>query len=346
MKIGLLTYHSSVSYGATLQSYATCRVLQKLGHEVELIDFRLEDKSSVFYKIAFWGKDYNTHVLWKKVYPKLSKYYPDMETLQNADLDYDCLMVGSDQTWNPDISRNRCLAYFLNFGPERIKRLSYASSFGVATWPEKYKELIPEIKRLLGRFDSLSTREEAGQKLMKEVFGYDATIVVDPTLLINDFSELSGTISNNGMLNAFIMNRSDDQLKRVLELGKCMNKKPVMTSTIFPYKGFSYRYPPTIGKWLRYIGGADFVVVDSFHALVFCLKYHRQFVVITPDNGLNSRLQSLLHIVGLDDRFFYDTDKEIPYLSLIKSPINYTLVENRLSVEIEKSILYLTNNLN
>lgn len=345
MKIGLLTYHTSVSYGATLQTYATCRILQKLGHEVELIDFRLDEEPSLLYKIAFFCKDHDTHKLWKRVYPKRSKYYPDMSSLQNAKMDYDCLMVGSDQTWNPDISRDKCLAYFLNFGPDKIKRVSYASSFGVATWPDKYQRLVPEIKRLLGRFDSLSTREEAGQKLLKKVFGYDAQIVLDPTLLIDDFSELSGPIDDNGMLNAFIMNRSDDQLKRVLELGKSMNKKPVMTSTIFPYRGFSYRYPPTIGKWLRYIGGADFVVVDSFHALVFCLKYQRQFMVITPDNGLNSRLQTLLHIVGLDDRFYYDTDKDIPYLSLVNSPINYEKVEKKLSIEIEKSILYLTKNL-
>lgn len=343
MKIGLLTYHSSGSYGATLQTYATCKILQMLGHDVELIDFRLDKKSSIPYKIAFWWKDYNTRKLWKRIYPKKSKYYPDMDALQDAILDYDCLMVGSDQTWNPEISRERCLAYFLNFGAENIKRISYASSFGVAVWPNKYKSLIPEIKRLLERFESLSTREESGQRLLNEVFGYNAEIVIDPTFLIEDFSKLSGPVNENGMLNAFIMNRSSEQLKRVLELGKYLKKKPVMTSTIYPYKGFSYRYPPTIGRWLRYIGGADFVVVDSFHALVFCLKYHRQFVVITPDNGRNSRLQTLLHITDLDDRFYYDNDNAIPYDTLINNQIPYEKVEKRLNAEKRKSLMFLKN---
>lgn len=346
MKIGLLTYHTSVSYGATLQTYATCKILHELGHEVELIDFRLDEVPSLLYKIAFFCKDYNTHRLWKSVYPKRSKYYPDMDSLQNSAMEYDCLMVGSDQTWNPNISRERCLAYFLNFGPEKVKRISYASSFGIAVWPDKYQKLIPVIKELLGRFDGLSTREETGQRLMENVFGCHAEVVLDPTLLVNDFSELSGPIRDNGMLNAFIMNRSREQLKRVIELGRCLGKKPVMTSTIFPYKGFSYRYPPTIGQWLRNIGGAEFVVVDSFHALVFCLKYHRQFVVITPDNGLNSRLKNLLHVIGLEDRFYYDTDKDIPYSLLLNTPINYEMVEGKLNPAIENSIKYLTTILN
>ena len=40
MKIGLLTYHHSANYGAVMQSYATCRALKELGHEVEFINFQ------------------------------------------------------------------------------------------------------------------------------------------------------------------------------------------------------------------------------------------------------------------------------------------------------------------
>lgn len=40
MRIGLLTYHKSYNCGAVLQTYATCRLLKELGHEVELIDLR------------------------------------------------------------------------------------------------------------------------------------------------------------------------------------------------------------------------------------------------------------------------------------------------------------------
>ena len=46
MRIGLLTYHHSANYGAVMQSYATCRALKELGHEVEFINFRQDEKRS------------------------------------------------------------------------------------------------------------------------------------------------------------------------------------------------------------------------------------------------------------------------------------------------------------
>lgn len=42
MKIGLITYHFSVNYGAIMQCYATCRALKELGHEVKIINLRQE----------------------------------------------------------------------------------------------------------------------------------------------------------------------------------------------------------------------------------------------------------------------------------------------------------------
>lgn len=346
MKIGLLTYHHTVSYGATLQTYATCKALQNLGHEVELIDFRLADHHSALYRMVFYFKEHDTRRLWKHIYPPLSPYYPDVESLMRARMDYDCLLVGSDQTWNPNISRDRCLQYFLAFGQENIRRVSYASSFGLMEWPESYRQLVPQISQLLHRFQAISTREAAGQRILKETFGVDSTVVVDPTMLIDDYTELSGKIAPNGMFNAFIMNRTDEQLQRVRELGKVMGRKPVMTSTIYPYRGFQYRYPPGIGKWLRYIGGADFVVVDSFHALVFCLKYHRQFAVIMPDNGLNSRLRNLLEMIHLEDRYYRDDDPSIPYRQLIDSPVDYEAVDSIIQHERNCSLDFLRKSLN
>ena len=345
MRIGLLTYHYTVSYGATLQTYATCKALEQLGHEVEIIDYRIEQKDSLLYRIAFYAKEWDTRKLWKRVYPPVSCHYQDAEALKTAKLDYDAIIVGSDQTWNPSISKDKCREFFLNFGPEETRRISYASSFGMSSWPAKYGELIPEIKQLLGRFHAISTREEAGQKILKDTFGIDSTLVIDPTLLIEDFSELSGNIVPNHRLISFTMIRSKQQLQHVLELGKALGKKPVMTSTIFPYRGFKYQYPSSIGKWLRDIGGADFVVVDSFHALVFCLKYHRQFVVITPDNGLNSRLKNLLDMVGLGNRFFHDIDLAIPFRRIIDEQIDYGEVDRILRQEKEKSLSFLRTSL-
>ena len=41
MKVALLTYFKTLSYGATLQTYATVKALESLGHEVELINLEI-----------------------------------------------------------------------------------------------------------------------------------------------------------------------------------------------------------------------------------------------------------------------------------------------------------------
>lgn len=40
-KVALLTFHHSFNYGAVCQTYATCRALQRLGYDVEIIDLRI-----------------------------------------------------------------------------------------------------------------------------------------------------------------------------------------------------------------------------------------------------------------------------------------------------------------
>ena len=41
MHTGLITFHFAHHYGAQLQAYATMRAIQELGHDCQVIDFRL-----------------------------------------------------------------------------------------------------------------------------------------------------------------------------------------------------------------------------------------------------------------------------------------------------------------
>ena len=40
MKIGILTFHNAINYGAVLQAYATQELLKSMGHSAEVIDYR------------------------------------------------------------------------------------------------------------------------------------------------------------------------------------------------------------------------------------------------------------------------------------------------------------------
>ena len=40
MKIGILTFHCAINYGAVLQAYGLQETLKSMGHEVYVIDYR------------------------------------------------------------------------------------------------------------------------------------------------------------------------------------------------------------------------------------------------------------------------------------------------------------------
>lgn len=275
-------------------------------------------------------------------YPRLTEPIDNIEALKKMVMNYDCLMVGSDQVWNPQIARDKQEAYFLNFGNENIRRVSYASSFGIGEWPEDKNDLLPIIKQNLSRFKAISVREETGKHIIYNKFGLESEVVLDPTLLHRDYKELSGELSSNLQIICYLLYRSDKQLEKVKHLAECFGKKPRMISTIHYVKGFTYTYPPSIESWLRYIGGAEFVVTDSFHGLAFSLIFNKQFVVISPNNGRNSRLTDLLELVGLEHRHFFD-DETVPYEKLMNEKINYMEVNKRLNAMREKSWNFLKN---
>lgn len=343
MKIGLLTYNKSANYGAVLQCYATCRILKELGHEVEIINVE-QDKYSRLHHLVFYFKDIAFAQFQRKFYAPKTGLFNNLKELKSASFNYDYLIVGSDQVWNPAISKDLCMAFFLNFGGSNVKRISYASSFGIKEWPNKYEHLTNEICKCLSSFSAVSVREFSGQQLLSNKFGIKSTLVVDPTILHDDYFEITGDIPENNHVISYLLNRNPEQLQKVVEFSKHLGEKPRMISTIYPYKGFKYVYPPSLEDWVRYIAGAKFVITDSFHGVVFSLLYRRNFIVITPENGINSRIKDLLSLVGIEDRYFNDNES-IPYEKVKNSHLDYDKVHSILRAKREESINFLKENI-
>ena len=67
----------------------------------------------------------------------------------------------------------------------------------------------------------------------------------------------------------------------------------------------------SLNDWLRKIKNASFVVTDSFHCMVMCLKLHKPFVVVTANKGnvgMNDRFYTLLSPMLLSSRIIYFED--------------------------------------
>lgn len=208
MKIGILTQPLFCNYGGILQAYALQTVLQGLGHTVErldLYDFSLRYRMMVLIKSLYLkyirrNKDVSMSNPFCSSY---ARFNYDLVSFIKGNIesspllssskslakyvkrnDFDAIIVGSDQVWRaaytPFITD-----YFLSFLPvdSRIKRIAYAASIGGETLDIKIeqKEVCGQALR---RFVAVSVREASACELLKLTFGVEASVQLDPTLLL------------------------------------------------------------------------------------------------------------------------------------------------------------------
>lgn len=344
MKIALLTIWHEYNYGAELQAYATVKILEKLGHHVEMIDIRLSDQNKKSFKkrivngiqeISPYHQKFNS--FWRKYIPTTKRYHTIHDIISNPP-EGDCYIVGSDQVWNPDITKRFSLLFFLNFGNDSVKRISYASSFGVSKWI--HHELTNEIKKLLLRFNRCSCRENSGIEILEKNFGLKAHHVLDPTLLLGNYEELTGKIKEKKTL-AYYPLANDKELENIAKhLGYELNLKPIdINRKQYLYKHIVWNRPG-IEQWVRSIAESQFVITRSFHGLAFSLIYKRQFAIVAVRNDRNIRILNLLEDLGLENRFFSSIE-ELKQKRPWEDVIDYDIVEKKLFVLRNNSVIFL-----
>lgn len=343
MKIALLTIWHVKNYGAELQAYATIKVLQQLGCEVEMIDIRLSDcihpnfYGKIGHFLSSFGPGYRKfHNFWDKYIPK-TRRYKSLNELRNDPPVADVYLVGSDQVWNPDITNSFAKLYFLDFGNKCIKRISYASSFGTSKWT--HNEIKNEIINLLRCFYGVTCRELSGVKLLNEEFGIKAQCVIDPTLLLGDYKEF---IHNKQEMDSLVyyplsfdpeLEHSAHKIAKLLDLRLINNKKCITFTPLILWNQLG------VEQWVENIATSRFFISRSFHGMLFAIMYKRQFAIVSGKNGRSARLLDFLKSVGLSDRYYADfnsLEEDRPWERLIDyakiEPIIYNMRCNSLNI--------------
>lgn len=118
-KVGILTYHHAVNYGATLQGYALWQTVKKLGYDVEFIDYRPTKAIKSYFVNRYLIKNLIKSV---KIDNFINRYAKQTNfrvrhksQLEHKLLDYDTVIVGSDEVWNINSIRGFDKAYFFDF---------------------------------------------------------------------------------------------------------------------------------------------------------------------------------------------------------------------------------------
>lgn len=335
MKIGILTLPLHTNYGGILQAYALQTVLERMGHEVNVIERPCGCKppALLWYKlltIRFLRKlcgKYKGPVnverfsaRKQKVVGKLTSLFIEKhinvfhinKTLNHIKEDeFDAFVVGSDQIWRYSYTKGHFPFNepFLDFAYKwkNKKRIAYAASFGTDSWVMSAKDTII-CRNLIQKFDAVSVREDSGIGLCKQYLHYDNAIkLIDPTMLLdsNCYKELiTQEYSKRGNVLCYILD-SNERISNFISQFCKVNKwsffevnKRVDDETI----PFSERIQPSVESWLAAFRDTDFVLTDSFHACVFSILFRKPFLVFCNDTRGSTRFDSLLSTFGLQDR--------------------------------------------
>lgn len=331
MKIAIMTQPLGKNYGGIMQAWALQQVLKRMGHEPVTID-RQPAQPSVTYNAARLAYRAAMKAVGKrKVSINFERYLPTIlqhtqsfisqhiamsEKLASTEglrahfehNNYDAVIVGSDQTWRPRYSPN-IYNFFLDFLQDKpIKRIAYASSFGVAQW-EFTEQQTRRCAELAKQFDAISVREDSGVTLCRNHLGVAAIEVLDPTLLLakQDYVQLFGLDRLRDIpegVYTYFLDKSPEKLvlakQASEELGEaiysCQAKYSLGENASDWLIGYTM---PDIRDWLAGFANAKFVLTDSFHGVVFSIIFNKPFLVINNKSRGSSRLTSLLGKLGL-----------------------------------------------
>lgn len=342
MKIGILSLVLHTNYGGILQSYALQTVLERMGHEVVVLDKDRSVHRSIFRKAFSFGRFLiNKYIFKKKVYfatdkrinqerlekeqytqAFINKYIHtrrvrgiDKSTLK----DVDAIVVGSDQVWRSIYFKKQWKTEiedaFLRFaGGRKIKRIAYAASFGTDVWEYNEAET-QKCNHLLQKFNAVSVREQSGVGLCEKHLGRnDVKWILDPTMLLSkeDYESLIPiNMRAPGDLMCYVLDDNpavSKLIKKIAEedIYKVFNANSRVNDASLPVKE---RIQPPVEQWLVGFRDARLVITDSFHACVFSILFHKPFLVIGNRKRGYSRFESLLKLFGLEKRLIEKEDQ-------------------------------------
>jgi hypothetical protein len=350
MNIGLITLHNSNNYGALLQVYATQETLRKMGHRCEIINFRRKPKSK--FLTYFYNNICNrSFAIFRKerLQPMSRQYYSNDDLSELNDV-FDCFVVGSDQVWRARWTKEIALRYFLDFATNDKLKISYASSFGIATWSET-PEITPVVKELLNGFNAISVRENSGVEICREVFGVGATHVLDPSLLLTEKDYLP-LIENYApslprhYAAIFFLDRQGkgllNEIKGYFKEVKGISSVDITIPKLLVGNKFLDWRPKKVRHWLYVLKNADCVITESFHCTAFSIIFKKKMVCIVNERKGVGRLQSLLKLIKAEHVLIYKHEISRERLSeILDAKMDYKQIGTLISQQREISLDFL-----
>lgn len=347
MRIGILTYHRSVNYGAVMQSAALAGELSHRfpGARVEIIDY-CSKRMDIYYKLftVYRGWDSITQII-----PRLEMYRAFQRGVAELPLSegrlitdncerffrwingkYDILITGSDAVWNYS-KRGLPNPYFLNGISGGCKRFSYAAScngLGLDNFKEIDSISTKFLKESFEKFDYIGVRDEQTKAFVHAV---NPSIQIyhncDPSLLFGDLSRCDRTEiieklvhkyhfnPNRPAIGLMLSNLNGDLTRNVVEQIRKQYGTKYQIVSLYSYNKYAdipYVADLTPQEWSTIFGLFNLTISKYFHGSMFSLLNRTPVLAVSAEKtigGFPNKVEDAFERLGILD--WYMTSKNI-----------------------------------
>jgi hypothetical protein len=246
-----------------------------------------------------------------------------VEEVQHVAQNFDALIVGSDQVWNSFFYDDP--VFFLGFEFDGL-RISYAACCG-------HTPDLPNIQnagnpaRWLLDFDSISVRNDFSRDVVLKLVEKEACVSADPTLLI-DYEQKSipppKKWKDRQYIAAYVLGDEihgghKAAIDRIRQRAGSLPVVAIASSAHMPCR-FPWAdhvvWTAGPGEWIGWIESAEFLYTDSFHGMIFAMKYALPFIAYYREIeraerllDLASRYQTENFVVDHADQIFPKSDQ-------------------------------------
>ena len=334
MRIGVLTLHDSPNYGAVLQAYALRAHLASLGHEAFVIDRRRDPEGRLLRippasrdTVRLFGlvrasahngqREFDvrcarTEDFLRRTVGIGSRPFHAWADAP-ADLGADAIVVGSDQVWNAGNLDPE--DYLLKGVPGSPRGIAYAASIGMPEFPA---DRIETFRAGFARFAAIGVREREAVEMIGRL-GFGAEHVVDPVLLAGRGiwdGLLTDAVQPRGKTFAYFLAEDfeamlpalagfADRTGRRVEffadwfvrraprgLGGYLKNRTFENR--WRARGVDFRLDAGPVEFVRSIAAAETVISNSYHALMFALKFGKDVRIVLPTHPVRRKMNARL----------------------------------------------------
>jgi hypothetical protein len=321
-KIGILTFHNGPNYGAFMQAWHLRTAIRSMGFDAQTINYlhtahmvsnlksvKVKDLNSLKIRIHWLMKRFPFRNIEKMLCEDPFTSNPDKVPWEN----YHTIVVGSDVVWdfqNPDFGHDP--AYFGMLPSQKACHMvSYAASCG----PAVISGDLPEFCDGLNRFHGLSVRDAASMRLVKQVTGKTAELVVDPTWLQEDPQVSWARAPKEKYVLVYGTAMRKDFAQALRQYCDKKGLKIISAAAGCAIADKTYRVLAPF-QWVDLIRNASGCVIGGLHGTLYSIKYGKPFLLIN-NARTRQKAQEALSGSGQEFRGILPEDVKPEHIELV-----------------------------